>query len=210
MKKNKMMRIASVLLVAVLFTTCAISGTFAKYTSSATGSDTARVAKWSIEVEGTEIGVAGGTTVAFDLFSTVNDTGNSATDEDVKTGTDENIIAPGTAGSFELSIENNSEVNAKYTIELSETNTGNIPLQYSVDGATWVDSIDELTLSALTDVEIDMGSSSTNTIYWRWVFEGTTSGAHDGQTDETDTALGSAGTAATVTITATITVTQVD
>ena len=211
MKKNKMMRIASVLLVAVLFTTCAISGTFAKYTSSATGSDTARVAKWSIEVEGTEIGVAGGTTVAFDLFSTVNDTGNSADDEDVENGTDgDNIIAPGTAGSFELSIENKSEVNAKYTVALSETNTGDIPLQYSVDGSAWVDSIAELTMSALTDVEIDMGANSTNTIYWRWVFEGTTSGAHDGQTDETDTALGSADVAATVTITATITVTQVD
>ena len=38
MKKNTMMRIASVLLVAVLLSTCAISGTFAKYTSQYTGS----------------------------------------------------------------------------------------------------------------------------------------------------------------------------
>ena len=46
MKTNKMMRIASVLLVAVLLTTCSISGTFAKYVSQATGTDTARVAYW--------------------------------------------------------------------------------------------------------------------------------------------------------------------
>ena len=46
MKKNKMMRIASVLLVAVILTTCAISGTFAKYVSSADSSDSARVAYW--------------------------------------------------------------------------------------------------------------------------------------------------------------------
>ena len=43
MKKNIMMRVASALLIAVLLTTCAISGTFAKYVSTASGSDTARV-----------------------------------------------------------------------------------------------------------------------------------------------------------------------
>ena len=48
MKKNKMMRIASILMVATLITTCAISGTFAKYVTTAEGTDTARVAKWGI------------------------------------------------------------------------------------------------------------------------------------------------------------------
>lgn len=48
MKKNKMMRIASILMVATLITTCAISGTFAKYVTTAEGEDTARVAKWGI------------------------------------------------------------------------------------------------------------------------------------------------------------------
>lgn len=48
MKKNKMMRIASILMVATLITTCAISGTFAKYVTTAEGKDTARVAKWGI------------------------------------------------------------------------------------------------------------------------------------------------------------------
>ena len=48
MTKNKMMRIASILLVAVLISTCAISGTFAKYVTKTEGTDTARVAKWGI------------------------------------------------------------------------------------------------------------------------------------------------------------------
>lgn len=52
MKKNRMMRVASTLLVAVLLSTCAVSGTFAKYVTSASGSDTARVAKWGVEVGG--------------------------------------------------------------------------------------------------------------------------------------------------------------
>lgn len=50
MKKNRMMRVASALLIAVLLTTCTISGTFAKYTTSDTAQDTARVAKWGVNV----------------------------------------------------------------------------------------------------------------------------------------------------------------
>ena len=51
MRKNKMMRLASSLLVAVLITTSMISGTFAKYTTSDAAQDSARVAKWGISVE---------------------------------------------------------------------------------------------------------------------------------------------------------------
>lgn len=50
MKKNTMMRIASVMLVLALLTTCVISGTFAKYVTSGTGGDSARVAKWGIKI----------------------------------------------------------------------------------------------------------------------------------------------------------------
>ena len=52
MKKNKIMRIASVLLVAVLMSTCAISGTFAKYVTEGSSDDTARVAKWGVTISG--------------------------------------------------------------------------------------------------------------------------------------------------------------
>ena len=63
MRKNKVMRMASVLLVAVLLTTCMISGTFAKYISSAeftgnnggNGNSSALVAKWSILVNDKDI-----------------------------------------------------------------------------------------------------------------------------------------------------------
>lgn len=51
MKKNKMMRIAAVLLIVTLLSTCAISGTFAKYVAKADMSDSARVAKWGIKIE---------------------------------------------------------------------------------------------------------------------------------------------------------------
>lgn len=50
MRKNKMMRTASGLLVATLLTTSVISGTFAKYTTAATGTDSARVAKFGVDI----------------------------------------------------------------------------------------------------------------------------------------------------------------
>lgn len=209
MKKNKILRMASGLLVLAMITTCVISGTFAKYTSTASGKDEAAVAKWSIEVNDSEIAVTGDAkTVSFGLFDTINDTGNTSKEEDVKT----TLIAPGTSGSFELNLENLSEVNAKYTITLSETNNNNIPLQYSLDGSTWKDSIDALNES-LKEKDIVMGTGTAeHIVYWRWVYEGTTSGAHEDQTDSTDTTLGVAAqtTAGTVTISASITAWQVD
>lgn len=53
MKKNKMMRVASILLVAVLLTTSVISGTFAKYVTSGDAADSARVAKFGVLVTAT-------------------------------------------------------------------------------------------------------------------------------------------------------------
>ena len=82
MKKNTMMRIASCLLIAVLMTTCVISGTFAKYTTESTGNDDARVAHWGFEAP---------TSLDFDLFK------NSYTN--VLGEDDADVVAPGTDAS---------------------------------------------------------------------------------------------------------------
>ena len=211
MKKNKVMRFASCLLVLAIMTTCAISATFAKYTTTARGSSAATVARWSFTVNGQQI-VTANPSINFNLFTTVNDTKDSTPtkESDVADGK----IAPGTCGSFELKLANNSEVNALYSIQLSELNPSNIPLQYSVDGKTWSDSVAELSMTELTNQAINMNGNDTQIVYWRWVFEGTTTGAHANQTDAGDTSLGlAAQTTASVpavTITAAVTATQVD
>ena len=94
MKRNRMMRIASFLLIAVLATTCAISGTFAKYTTEYEATSSARVAKWDVKLSET----SGGSALAsfdFGLFDTIKDTAG-ADEADVNA----NLIAPGTSGSF--------------------------------------------------------------------------------------------------------------
>lgn len=214
MKKNKMMRMASALLVATLLSTSVIAGTFAKYTSTASGSSTATVAKWSFKAMGSEIAVDGSAPdLGFNLFDTIKDTGSADNETDVAS----KKIAPGTEGSFAIKVENTSEVTAQYTIALKETNTSDVPLQYSLDGKTWVDSIETLTMDDLTNQKLSVGAAEkTHTVYWRWVYEGekTANGAHSGQTDATDTKLGNVAqntaTVPTVTIEATVTATQVD
>ena len=199
MKKNTMLRTASILLVAVLLTTCAISGTFAKYTSTAAGSDAARVAVWDIDVEGVGIETKSFT---FDLFNTVLDTKDGNSETDVKVGTNETIIAPGTKGSFEINLTNASEVNATYDIAYTITNTAGIPLKFSTNGTTWETNIAQLNVTGEA-IAMTNGAASI-TVYWQWDYtNGTTAG------DEADTALGLDGTH-TVTVTATVTATQVD
>jgi len=51
MKRNIMMRVASVMLIAVLLSTCTISGTFAKYVTTESAEDQARVAKFGVVLQ---------------------------------------------------------------------------------------------------------------------------------------------------------------
>jgi len=93
--KNKMMRIASVLLVAALITTCAISGTFAKYVTKVSGEDSARVAKWGII-----LGVSGGEAFADKYKTDENPTEmpNAYEGEfSVVSSNEDKVVAPGTS-----------------------------------------------------------------------------------------------------------------
>lgn len=209
MRKNKMMRFASGLLVATLLTTSIISGTFAKYTSNASATDSARVAKWSFTVGGKDI--AKSEEISFDLFNTVNEEDAKTAEGHIQT-TDGTIIAPGTGGSFDIVLENKSEVTAKYAIDFTETkNTTDpvIPIEYSTDGTTWKSDINDLDITA-DDTKTALtfnGGTATIKVYWRWAYDATT--PVRGQSDDNDTKLGVAGTGK-VEVKAEITATQVN
>lgn len=192
-RSSMMVRLVAALAVTMMFTMCLVGGTFAKYTSSATGNDNANVAKWDIRVNGANITASD--TFTFDLFNTVNDTkdNNAETDMAPNGGT---IIAPGTTGKFSIAIQNLSQVNATYTIDYT-VNTRSIPVEFSTNGTDWKTNINDLNV---TNVPIGLGTDTTVTVQWRWVFDGN---------DTTDTALGSAATA-TLTVAAKVTATQVD
>lgn len=197
---KKKMSILAALVLAVVVTGYSVSGTYAKYTSTFTGSTaSARVAKWAFEMKDTDGNyVDADNSFTFDLFKTIKDSNGTDAETDVDTG----LIAPGTSGEFDMYLKNASEVNAKYTVEYTVDKAG-VPLEFSIDnGSTWTDVPSDVT----TPVSIGMnGAEDHIKIQWRWAYEqaDVTTG------DTTDTALGAAGTARPK-VTAKIVVTQVD
>ena len=121
MKKNKTMRAASALLVAALLSTSIISGTFAKYTTDKTGTDSARVAKFGVEI------TANGTMFA-DEYDKDDNTNTTATiTKSVITSGSEGdaVVAPGTKGELaNATITGKPEVAVNVSYEPTLTLTG--------------------------------------------------------------------------------------
>lgn len=227
MKKNTMMRVASALLVAVLMTTCAISGTFAKYITTDTGSDSARVAKWgvTVEVEADADDVLGSFAKVY-----AND-GDQEKDKNdaVITNTVEattNVVAPGTKGDLlkgaEITGTPEVAVNVETVAILRLTGwevdgAYYCPLTITVDDTAYngmdYDSADkfvEAVLGALnsdTNYAANTNLAEEHAVAWAWAFTG-----GDGQTDELDTKLGDAATNGDIKIdfSYTVTVEQID
>ena len=215
MKKNRTTRLAILLLALTMVVLILVSGTYAKYTSSATGTDTIAVAKWDIKLNGTQIATGSPVTATINLFDTIYDSDGSSTETDVDETQTNKLIAPGTSGSFALAVKNDSEVNAKYDVNLSisyanlPSGITSLPLEFSTDGTNWKTTIAEANVS---DRAITMnGGDDTTTVYWRWVYENGT-GATLTANDATDTALGIAARTARpeVTVTVEVVATQVD
>jgi hypothetical protein len=117
MKKNRVMRVFSLLLALTLISTCAISGTFAKYVTKAEGEDAARVAKWGVLVS------VEGNTFADKYEATdkayLNDGGEYSVVSSVE---GEKVVAPGTSAkeadmALVATVKGTPEVAARYTLE---------------------------------------------------------------------------------------------
>lgn len=186
-------RAIGLLLILALLATFALTASIARYVSTASLDDTARVAVFDVGVNNN---------VTFDLFSAsrLRDSDGTNTETDVWSNNSDKVIAPGTSGKSDFGFRNNgnTEVTVNAIVRFTATNPNNIPLEYSADGVTWNSDI-----SAVTANVNDIQGEETATLYWRWPFSTGTAG------DEADTALGVAGTA-TVTVTATVTFTQAD
>jgi len=220
----KKFRVLSLLLVMCLASSCFVGGTFAKYSSIDSVSDTAIVAKWEIEVEDQDMTQEEWTT--FDLFATteIADTDNSSESDDanVANGTDNGIIAPGTKGSFTIDIDNLSEVAVTCVVSFSATQenlpkdiSGNdieIPIVYALgeNPTSWTKEITSLSEEVnLTYAGNTSGQTNGSvTVHWKWAI---------GDETGTDTALGIAAANATdtssaprVTVTAAVRATQDD
>lgn len=148
MKKNTMMRLASFLLIAVLITTSAISGTYAKYVTQDSASDSARVAKWGVELQ--VVGNLFGKSYD-DTIVAKDDTNLAVQVKDVATAT-ENVVAPGTKNDdgFTFSLKGQPEVDGKVELDIETKNVflgkGAWGVMIPVDtGVVTANNFDEMT-----------------------------------------------------------------
>lgn len=229
MKKNVMMRLASFLLVAVLISTSAISGTYAKYVTAENGSETARVAKFGVGIEAESFGMFATDYKTDDKSATfTGDYSVSSAD-----GDRDDVMAPGTSGSFaDIAITGTPEVAVEVDIVSTVTISDNwtvagdfyCPIVITVGGTEFYgldyDSAANFAAAIKANIDAksaqyapntDLGATYNNTnldLAWKWAFEGT-----DGkQTNVKDTALGDKAVAEdlTISIGVAITVTQID
>lgn len=201
MKKMSFMRMAALMLLLCLASTCAISGTFAKYTSTATGSDNARVAKWGWDT----------TTLAVDMFDTEYAT-------DVESGDATNVIAPGTTATKTITIRPDDDFKPEvaYSVSIAVDSTGSdsdllAKLKWKINGeAEWLTFAELQTKVAAESIaRIEPGATVDDadkdiSITWEWPFY------VDDATDEIDTDYGNEDPARTVVLNFTLTVTQVN
>ena len=219
--KNKMMRIASFMLVLVLLTSSVISGTFAKYVTEGTGTDSARVAKWGVTV------TANGQTFA-ETYEKDDTKFTLAANTVVST---DKVVAPGTDGSMaKMTLAGTPEVAARVSYEAAFDISDNwiaggafyCPLVITVnttvvDGATFDNAaafeaavkaaIDGYSKDYEAGKDLSTVAGDSLAVSWAWPFS--TSDANDIK----DTELGNqavVGNPATVTLTVKTTVTQID
>ena len=206
MIKNKAMRLGYVMLVLALLTTCAISGTFAKYTASSETKDVARVAYWGFTSSDT-------TTLA--LF-------NHGDAKVVSGGTVNevsNVIAPGTTNSADLIFSYNvlndtiKAPEVSYTFKVEAENTGSTTFLDNADGFNWtlkvgedgtenkyaktsdlltalnnLSASDTVSAGSLPSTVFDGTTAKKITIGWRWDFTDESSTASDDTKEMRDTA----------------------
>ena len=207
-KNNNSLKTFALLLLIVMLALILIASTYAKYTTKLTGSSDTTIAKWAWTINNNDVS-KDDTEFTFDLFKTIKDT-DGGTEADVTT----QKIAPGTKGSFSIEVTNASDVNAEYSLTLTETKATAVSsanIEYSIvgtDEATdWTDDIETFNL---TDTSLNMNASKTVTLYWRWAYSTTES------QDTADTAVGFAVAGATsesdksITVKAILNFTQID
>lgn len=221
MKKNTMMRVASVLLVAVLLSTCAISGTFAKYVTEVSSNDSARIAKWGFNTA----------SINFEnLFESSYNLVSAGSD-------DMAIIAPGTSGEVAFMFENSldgAHPEVAYTFTVSTVGSDcddeilknpNITwaLAKTAEKANAQYGTWEALLTAIENLDgneayYDAGETpamidTEYTILWKWNFDNQGDGNTDNDANtNNDTELGNLAAAGdlTVKLMVTITATQIN
>ena len=235
--KNRTMRVAALLLTLTLMTSCFVGGTFAKYTTAGESMDSARVAKWGVQISSTGMMFGEHSTKTVDNAVALEYTGSVDTQGKIPGDGESKLVAPGTHGDmFKVLLSGIPEVAVRVTYVADLTLTGwkidaneYCPIIFTVNGVTYgmygtsathtfgsvtvLEATVEEAIAAYSkeypsNVELaNSGVVATPAVSWEWPF------STSAENDVKDTALGNqvaAGNPATITMTVTTTVEQVD
>ena len=235
-KKNWTLRAAVLMFAFVLITSCFVGGTFAKYVTGGSGTDSARVAKFGVTV--TANGTMFAKEYATDDQTVVGTIAKSviSTDKVVAPGTESNgdFVAATVTGTPEVAVRVSYKLDTA-TLQLENWKDGDgqfyCPLVFKVktpDGNTVISGMEFQTAEAMKAALVnavaaytkdyapgtDLSGKAADTlaISWEWPFE-TGADPDKPANNVRDTFLGdeaAAGRAATVSLTLATTVTQID
>lgn len=154
-----LMRVVAVLLVLVMVSTSVVSGRYARYTTTVTGSDSARVARFKVTENTT-------------LLNTVS-----------------LYAIPGTTTVCPLEVENDSEVAIRYTVDVQHPNTmKNFNLSYTIREVYKTDSVTYAEEKALP-FEIEIAPNTTVILQLLAKWEGDVDPSFAGRVDAVSVTL---------------------
>ncbi len=235
-KKNWTLRAAVLMLALVLITSCFVGGTFAKYVTGGSGTDSARVAKFGVTV--TANGDVFAKEYATDDQTVVGTIAKSviSTDKVVAPGTKSNgdFVAATVTGTPEVAVRVSYKLDTA-TLQLENWKDGDgkfyCPLVFKVKNnggntvisgmefqtaeamkAALVNAVAAYTKDYAPGTDLSGKAADTLAISWEWPFE-TGTDTDKPANNVRDTFLGNeaaAGRAATVSLTLATTVTQID
>lgn len=229
--KNNLSRTGAFIAILALGTSCFAGGTLAKYVTSGNATDTARVAKFGVEIAATTA----------NMFSTEYAKDDTAYEGKltVQSSTTDKVVAPGTKGdvaAFTLSGTPEVAVRVSYSADTVDFGDNWVdadggyycPIIVTVGDAdvngldyTSIDAFESAIQTAVNAYTVDydpntdlaaLGTSAPN-VSWRWDFETGNTDAEKTANDVKDTYLGDQaadGNAATIKMAITAKVTQID
>lgn len=182
---SKKMRTGAILLVVALVVSCVAGGTLAKYVTEEQGSDSARVAKWGVKVEGEG-----------NAFQTSYSNDDMEAGETIVVQSEEKVVAPGTYGTLDgIRVTGTPEVAVKVStvadLALGENwadGEGNFycPIVIDVNGvqfcgleydnaAAFKNAVesginDYMSKTYAPGTDLSQEKSLNDSIKWRWAF----------------------------------------
>ncbi len=188
MKKSIFSKVGAAAVVLTLVTASLVGGTFAKYTSTVSGTGTATVAKWAIAMKQNDAAASENFT-----FNLANTNTNAATAD--------GKIGPESQGVIKMTIDGTgSEVGYEYNITFDTKDLGNVPIKFfeNADMSTELTYTGtEATMTGKVEKDKVTVAKDVN-VYWKWV----------STSDTVDTGLGESETPVTGDIAVTMTANQ--